>query len=302
MTTQPTHAACIHGEHSQIVQRYFDSLVDGDFARVPWSGDVVLRTPLRPESALRGRSAVEDFFRPMAGQLGAIRVVETYLNESGDGLVTEAFVGPLHVLDKFVIRDGQIVEQENIFDPRPVLDAAPTGGLSPDERGLLVEMLCGSRDRLRKALGAASDDAWNRRPARGGWSAAECAEHLVLTEEALLALIRQKILSGPATPSLESQLRGKDGAVVQAMQDRAAKGKTFDFLEPRGQWPNRLSALDAFLARRADTIEYVRGSREALHHHAAPLEGLGPLDAYHWLLLMASHTDRHVAQLQEALA
>jgi hypothetical protein len=122
--------------------------------------------------------------------LGSIRLVETYLNADQDTVIAEAYVGPLPVLDKFVIRSGEIVEQENVFDPRP----AP----------------------------------------------------------------------------------GTDGGRIRGL------------------------ALDAFLARRADTLDHARATRDPLHHHAAPLGELGPLDAYQWLLLMAAHTDRHLAQMRQA--
>ncbi len=282
-----------------LAQHYFDALADGNFARVPWSADIVLGTPLHPQGQLKGREAVESFFRPMVGHLGSIRLVETYVNTAQDTVIAEAYVGPLHVLDKFVIRSGEIVEQENVFDPRPVLEAPAPGGLSADERALVVEMLESSRERLRAAVRGMSRESWVSKPA--GWSPAECLEHLVLSEEALLGLIRGKILAAPANPTLSIELRGKDGIVVTAMQNRALKLKTFDFLEPNGRWPDQAQALDAFLARRADTLDYVRATRDPLHHHAAPLGELGQLDAYHWLLLMAAHTDRHLAQMREAM-
>jgi hypothetical protein len=46
----------------------------------------------------------------------------------------------------------------------------------------------------------------------------------------------------------------------------------------------------------------VRGSSDNLDHHFAPLGPLGDLDGYQWLLLLASHTDRHVAQMEEVKA
>jgi hypothetical protein len=173
--------------------------------------------------------------------------------------------------------------------------------MSHDERALLVEMLEGSRDRLRAAIEAAPEDCWKRKPAGGGWSAAECAEHLLLCEETLLGLIRGQILAGPANPDAAAELKGKDGIVVQAMHDRSMHIKTFPFLEPTGQWADRRGALDEFLARRASTVQYAAGAIEPMHHHAAPLGELGLLDAYQWLLLMAAHTDRHLAQMEEAL-
>lgn len=85
------------------------------------------------------------------------------------------------------------------------------------------------------------------------------------------------------------------------MNDRSCKTKTFEFLEPRGTYETSAFVLDAFLARRASTIDFVRRTKEPLHYHAAPLEGLRLLDAYQWLLLIAAHTDCHVEQMLEAL-
>ena len=179
---------------------------------------------------------------------------------------------------------------------------AAIGGMSHDERALLLELLEGSRDRLRSAIEAAAEDCWRKKPADGGWSAAECAEHLVLCEETLLGMIRGQILAGPANPEGAAAVRGKDGIVIQAIHNRGMRLKTFPFLEPTGQWSGRRSALDEFLKRRAATVRYAAHATEPLHLHVAPLGELGPIDAYQWMLLLAAHTDRHLAQMQEALA
>jgi hypothetical protein len=148
-------------------------------------------------------------------------------------------------------------------------------------------------------LGSVSVEALTQRPYEGGWTALECAEHLVLAEQSLLRIIRE-MLDRPADAALSLRLQGRDGAVVTAMGDRSRKLKTFDFLEPKGMYPTTHAVLDAFLARRADTLDFVRCVKEPVHHHAMPLEGLGLLDAYQWLLLIAAHTDRHTEQMREA--
>jgi DinB superfamily len=173
--------------------------------------------------------------------------------------------------------------------------------MSSDERELLIEMLETSCRRVRAAIENAPDSVWGRKPADGGWSAAECAEHLVLAETTLLGVVREQVLGGPANPALAAELRGKDGVVVQAMQDRSVKHTTFDFLHPKGALADRRAALQAFLGRRAETIEYARTCAAAVHHHAAPLGPLGAINAYQWLLLMAAHSDRHVAQIEAAV-
>jgi hypothetical protein len=69
------------------------------------------------------------------------------------------------------------------------------------------------------------------------------------------------------------------------------KQRHLKFLVPRGVYDRAASVLDAFFARRAATINFVRGTKVPLHYHAAPLEGLRPLDAYHWMLLIMAHTN-----------
>jgi hypothetical protein len=120
-----------------------------------------------------------------------------------------------------------------------------------------------------------------------------------MTEATLLGMVRQSILSSPANPAVAAELKGKDGVVVQAMKDRSVKHKTFDFLEPQGALTDRAAALQAFLERRAATIDFAIGSNAAVHYHAAPLGPLGLLDAFQWLLAIAAHSERHAAQIKE---
>ena len=93
-------------------------------------------------------------------------------------------------------------------------------------------------------------------------------------------------------------MQGKDAAVVRAMRDRSRKAKTFDFLEPQGRWLSLHEVLAAFAAGRAATLHYVQSTNAALHQQLAPLPGLGLLDGYQWLLLIAAHTERHVRQIE----
>jgi hypothetical protein len=74
---------------SRIAKAYFDALGTGNFANVPWSRDVVLKTPLRPEP-IEGRTAVEAFFRPLAGNLGPIHLDAVYTIPTRGVFVAEA--------------------------------------------------------------------------------------------------------------------------------------------------------------------------------------------------------------------
>jgi DinB superfamily len=83
------------------------------------------------------------------------------------------------------------------------------------------------------------------------------------------------------------------------MRDRSQRAETFDALVPRATTRTPTDFIASFLPRRAATIQYVRETTDALHDHVAPLGALGDLDAYQWLLLLATHTERHIQQIED---
>jgi hypothetical protein len=179
--------------------------------------------------------------------------------------------------------------------------AAP-GAISLQERELLVDLLERSRDVFVASVSAVTDAAWQTRPAEDAWSAAECAEHIVISERVLREIATHVALATPARPELAPAVRGKDGAIVQAMRDRSHRAKTLPVLEPAGRWPGRAGLVARFLEERAATLAYIRTTGAPLHFHFAPLEPFGDLDGYQWVLLLASHTERHAAQIDAASA
>jgi hypothetical protein len=114
-------------ERKQSVKAYFDGIKEKDMSRVPWAKDATLRTPLNPaggESALiRGRNAILDFF---TGILPAVRSLRFLRYYTGDGgwVAGQAEIGlangkTLYALDAFLVQNGEIIEQQNHYDPRP---------------------------------------------------------------------------------------------------------------------------------------------------------------------------------------
>jgi DinB family protein/SnoaL-like protein len=291
-------------------EEYFRGLAQKDMSRVPWHPDIVFRGPLTPEAPrpLRGEAAVRAWFEGLYPALAAVEVLEHYVDENQRSIVTRANVhltqppAVLRVLDRFEVDEaGMIVEQENHFDPRPALEALP-GLMSAQERDLLLDLLVSSQQRLIAATVGLTTEQWMFDPGPGRWSIAQCAEHLALSEDALRGVVRGQVLESPATADAAAAARGRDGIVVGAMRDRSNKIKTFDFLEPRTISSSPAVFVTDFLQKRAATLNYVRETNDCLHHHFAPLGPLGNLDGYQWLLLLASHTERHVAQMDEVKA
>lgn len=57
----------------------------------------------------------------------------------------------------------------------------------------------------------------------------------------------------------------------------------------------RLEAIGEFLTVRNGTIAYVRDTQDALRGYYAKHPAFEWLDGYQWLLLVAVHTERHLA-------
>ena len=115
------------------------ALAQKDFDAIPYDEDVVLRSPLAPPNLalpyeaypVTGRAAVVAFFQGLAPALGETRLIDCYFNENLTAVCAEAEVGivepsaTLRVIDRFIVNEqGRITDQENHYDPRPVLPAA----------------------------------------------------------------------------------------------------------------------------------------------------------------------------------
>ena len=255
-----------------VADAYFRGLAQKNMSQVPWHPDVVFRGPLAPGAPepLRGSAAVRSWFEGLYPALGPVEVIEHYVGEGERSIATRADVhitqppSVLRVIDRFIVDDaGLIVEQENHYDPRPALEPAP-GPMTPQERDLLLDLLVSSQQALIAAVVRLTPDQWTFTPDDDRWSIAQCSEHLALSEEALLGMVRGQILESPAAPEKTAMARGRDGIVVAAMRDRSQRRKTFDFLEPRSSAPAPAHFIDG-------VPDQARG-----HAPVRPRDGEGP--------------------------
>lgn len=106
-------------------------LAKKNFDSIPYSEDVVLRAPINPQGsavAITGRETLRStWWAPLPGLLDEVEVLETYVNHDLTAVAVEFLCGitnprcTLRIVDRFTINaEGEIVEQENFFDPRDV--------------------------------------------------------------------------------------------------------------------------------------------------------------------------------------
>ena len=119
----------------KIAEAYFEALKQKSFTAIPFSNEIIFRTPLAPGGAhnpITGKKNVfEKWWKPLEPALDGvvINIVDHYYNESLKGIITKADISiaalgiTLRTADNFIINDeGEITEQENHFDASPMKD------------------------------------------------------------------------------------------------------------------------------------------------------------------------------------
>ena len=140
---------------------------------------------------------------------------------------------------------------------------------------------------------------WAWKPSPEVWSVGEVAEHIALSEDMLFGVVR-KVASGPAaTEEQKAAAKGKDEFILKAMVDRSKKAQAPEPLKPSHKWQTKEELIAAFKKSRDNSIAYVQTTQDDLRGHAVPHPIFKQLDAYQWVLLLSSHSERHILQLQE---
>jgi len=175
-----------------------------------------------------------------------------------------------------------------------------TGGLSAGERSKLVDYLKYSRQLLESETAKLTPQQWTHKPAADRWSVADCVEHLALAEEVIRGVV-DRALKAPAVEPADAQtVTERDQLILRLATDRGQKFNAPERLRPAGLTP--AEAMKKFLDSRAVTVEFARTTQEDLRGHAADHPLFKNADVYQWLLLAASHVERHVNQIRELKA
>ncbi len=171
--------------------------------------------------------------------------------------------------------------------------------LTRSERDYAMSQLHATRKMFLDALEGLSDSQWRFKPSADRWSIAECAEHVLLSEDFFFQRVQQ-LLKSPPQP--ERKPAKEDHRVYLEGVDRSQKRKVSEpALQPKGAWASPEQLAREFKQRRDRIIAYVESTQDPLRAH---FDGSGPeaLDAYQWIIRLAAHTERHVAQIEEIKA
>ena len=177
----------------------------------------------------------------------------------------------------------------------------PAGVLTSEERDLLVSHLEKTKRDFLDSITGITDAKWRYKPSPEKWSVAECAEHIILSEELLFGL-SQKLLKDPAGSRPSSSTLENDRKIIAAIEDRSQKAKAPEPLVPSGRFATPADAVREFTRLRDSHIKYARGTKDDLRTHSSASQLFGTIDAYQYLLFMSAHAARHTAQIREVQA
>jgi len=174
--------------------------------------------------------------------------------------------------------------------------------LTGEERDSALKLLQTTHDNFLKSIAGLSGKQWKFKPAPDRWSVVEVAEHITVAETTIMGLIQHPLMQSPAAPEKRELVKGKDQLILEKVPDRSHKAQAPEMLLPTGRWATEADLTKAFEDARKANMEYVRTTNDDLRDHFFAHPVFGPLDGYQWLLLLATHTARHTAQIEEVKA
>ena len=179
------------------------------------------------------------------------------------------------------------------------LAGTPTNDvLSKKERKFAAEHMKNTKVELQDAIKGLSAAQLTYKTSADKWSVEECVYHIAISEKTLWTMLETSMNAGP-TPEKKKDLKVTDEQVIKMTEDRTNKVKTFSALEPQNTPYKSLDeAINDFKTTRAAHIKYIKATSEDLRNHFVQMP-FGLLDCYQLTLLISSHTDRHVQQLNE---
>jgi hypothetical protein len=176
---------------------------------------------------------------------------------------------------------------------------APNLPMSDEDRKYLLGYLKKTGDDVIRTVAHLTPSQWTYKPDPTRWSIAECVEHLVMEEQTLFQAITQKVVKIPPPDGQARANREQDERIIQFMMDRSQKVSAGESVVPHGKLATVEEGIAQFSKARGESSEWVRTTQLDLRGHGTANPSLHYLDAYGYWILLAAHSARHTAQMEE---
>jgi len=176
-----------------------------------------------------------------------------------------------------------------------------TATMQPPDRKLVLDQLASSETQVLLLVDHLTPAQWHFRESPNRWSIAENLEHLILFEAFIRSAI-QRTLEAPPEPQKKSEAATKEPLVLGLATSRDTRFNAREIVRPTNRYSDPLKIIEEFRNTRAQTMAFATETQAPLRDHFFPHIAFGDLDGYQWLLVIAQHTVRHAAQVQQIKA
>jgi hypothetical protein len=165
------------------------------------------------------------------------------------------------------------------------------------ERETALALLTRSRTAVLNAVDGVTDLQAQWKPAPDRWSIIEYIEHLAVSDDGLVALVKRS-LNTPAHTETEDERKSREQKLRETKIPKGVN-RAPENLKPAARFDSLAEAVSAFLAARERTIEFAQSTADDLRKHFTPHPVLGQMDGYQWLCGNARHAESHAAHVLE---
>ncbi len=160
----------------------------------------------------------------------------------------------------------------------------------------LIKLLQDTRETFLAGCSGISDTQGKFKPAPDRWSIEECTEHVALVEARLLLRLTEE-----AKPSEHVERPERQVELARTTRDRSGKRNAPEPARPTGRFGSLANALQQFAANREKIMAYLRDCADDLHARTV-VHPVGPMTSHELVVMMSSHTLRHLDQIREVQA
>lgn len=164
--------------------------------------------------------------------------------------------------------------------------------MEPMDRDAVIAALEANLRHIERIVARLDDGAAVARAAPERWSPLEVLEHLTVVERGVHKAIAHAAGVGPT----ELRTRKHDALIV-GLATLPRKVQAPEMVVPSGRFGPIGETLQVFRERRTITLDLARSLDVAWDSHHSPHPLFGPLDIGQWLLLAATHGERHALQM-----
>jgi hypothetical protein len=172
---------------------------------------------------------------------------------------------------------------------------ASAGPMTDGERQRLLAHFELTEAWLVSELAGLSEAQLRFRMTPESWSITEVVEHLAIAEPQYWQQVQDSLKENATTYKSEST----DAAILWYGIDRTNRQRTGEARVPHGKYSNARGALDDFRKLRSTMVQYAKASGDDVR--GRKLVG-GNMDVYQWLLMISTHSQRHILQIREVKA